>query len=58
LSRRENEDVVAAFLTEHPEFHPEPFANTFGALTRGPGLTLFPALHNTDGFFVASLRRR
>ena len=58
LSRRENEEVVAAFLEEHAGFDLAPFANTFGATVRGNGLTLFPSLHDTDGFFVASLRRK
>ena len=57
LSPRENEEIVAAFLTQHPEFRPEPFVHTFGAASRGTGLLLLPALHDTDGFFVASLRR-
>ena len=46
LSRHENEDVVAAFLAAHPEF-------SAGA----PARTLLPSDHNTDGFFVAPLRR-
>lgn len=58
LSHSENEDVVAAFLAAHPEFQPAPFANTFGFTARGHGLTLLPSRHDTDGFFVASLRRR
>jgi 16S rRNA (cytosine967-C5)-methyltransferase len=58
LSRQENEDVIAAFLAAHPEFQPEPFAKTFGFAVRGHGLTLLPSRHDTDGFFVASLRRK
>lgn len=58
LSRRENEDVIAGFIDAHPEFSPESPARDFGAITRGGGLTFLPALHNTDGFFVAVLRRR
>jgi 16S rRNA (cytosine967-C5)-methyltransferase len=58
LSRRENEDVVDAFLARHHEFRAAPFARTFGGALRGPGLTLLPGLHDTDGFFVASLHRR
>jgi 16S rRNA (cytosine967-C5)-methyltransferase len=58
LSTQENEDVVAAFLAAHPEFEPAPFARTFDALPRGAGLLILPARHNTDGFFVASLRRK
>ena len=60
LSPQENESIVAAFLAGHPEFHPEPFARTFGFTPHadGGGLTILPARHHTDGFFVASLRRR
>ena len=57
LSRQENEEVVADFLDVHPEFRPVPFARTFDAPPRGAGLLLLPGLHDTDGFFVASLRR-
>jgi len=56
LSHRENEDVLAAFLRAHRAFAAEPPARDFGAPLRGGGLTLLPALHNTDGFFVAALR--
>jgi 16S rRNA (cytosine967-C5)-methyltransferase len=57
LSPEENERVVAAFLERHPQFHPEPFFRTFDAEPRGAGLLFLPSLHDTDGFFVASLRR-
>jgi 16S rRNA (cytosine967-C5)-methyltransferase len=57
LSHVENEEVVAAFLATHPDFSVEPLVNHFG-LTPGPhGLTMLPARHNTDGFFVSALRR-
>jgi 16S rRNA (cytosine967-C5)-methyltransferase len=58
LSSRENEDVVAGFLADNPDFRAEPFAQTFGTVVRGAGLLILPALHDTDGFFVASLRRK
>lgn len=59
LSPHENEQIVDAFLAAHEDFQPEPFAQTFGAAPRGKaGLLILPALHDTDGFFVASLRRR
>jgi 16S rRNA (cytosine967-C5)-methyltransferase len=58
LCRRENESVVEGFLTAHPDFAPEPFARTFGFAPGGVGLVILPAAHQTDGFFVASLRRR
>jgi 16S rRNA (cytosine967-C5)-methyltransferase len=61
LSRFENEAVVTDFLAANPAFKPEPpaAARAFG-FTPDPatgGLTLLPAKHNTDGFFVATLRR-
>jgi len=58
LSQRENDDVVREFLARHPGFEPAPFARTFGYTPQGAGLTILPARHDTDGFYVASLRRR
>ncbi len=59
LSPRENEDVVAAFLASTGDaFHAEPAARAFGFPPRRFGLTIWPALHRTDGFFVCALRRR
>jgi len=58
LSSGENEAVVADFLATHADFEPVPFARTFGAQPRGAGLLILPSRHDTDGFFVASLRRR
>ncbi len=58
LSRLENEDVVAAFLAAHPDFTAEPPARAFNATPRSIGLAILPAAHNTDGFYVASLRRK
>lgn len=57
LSRRENEDVVRAFLSSTPDFARVPFTRTFGFEPGGQGLTVLPSRHDTDGFFVASLRR-
>jgi 16S rRNA (cytosine967-C5)-methyltransferase len=57
LSRRENQDVVAAFRADHPEFTARPSARAFGCLQDTGGLTILPAVHNTDGFFVAGLLR-
>jgi 16S rRNA (cytosine967-C5)-methyltransferase len=58
LSTHENQAVVDAFLADRPEFQAVPFARTFDARAGATGLTILPALHDTDGFFVASLRRR
>ncbi len=57
LAHGENVAVVAAFLAAHPEFSAEPPAQTFGFAATGPGLTILPARHDTDGFYVATLRR-
>ena len=58
LSRMENEEVVGQFLMEQPDFAAVPLARTFRGTPRAVGLALLPSQHNTDGFFVASLRRR
>ncbi|MEY2880887.1 MAG: hypothetical protein RLZZ15_3267, partial [Verrucomicrobiota bacterium] len=58
LSIRENEQVVARFLTGHASFEPLPTVRAFGFTPRGDGLTILPARHDTDGFFVAAFRRR
>lgn len=58
LSRLENEEVVESFLAAQPEFQPVPPTQAFGATTRRYGLAILPALHNTDGFYVAALRRK
>ncbi len=58
VARSENDVVVEAFLASHSEFEIAPFARTFGFAPQTHGLTILPARLNTDGFFVASLRRR
>ncbi len=64
----ENQDQVTDFLTCHPEFSPQPYAQVWSAaLGSAPpasadggsdALLLTPARHSTDGFFVASLVRQ
>jgi 16S rRNA (cytosine967-C5)-methyltransferase len=55
--RRENQDVVQAFLGEHPEFSLEGF--TLPGIGKCDGmLTLWPHIHGTDGFFMAKLRKQ
>lgn len=58
LARSENEAVISQFLAGHADFSPAPFTATFGFSPQTEGLTLLPSRHDTDGFFVASLRRR
>jgi 16S rRNA (cytosine967-C5)-methyltransferase len=57
LNQMENETIVADFLATHPRFASESPQRDFGGIIRGGGLTLLPALHNTDGFFIAAFRR-
>jgi len=57
LSHHENRDVVATFLKAHPQFKPEPSADTHGGTFDGLGTLLLPGTRNTDGFYVSLLRR-
>ncbi|MCD7945141.1 MAG: 16S rRNA (cytosine(967)-C(5))-methyltransferase RsmB [Clostridiales bacterium] len=54
--RRENQEIVSAFLSGHPDFHLEAFS--LPGVGDCDGMqTLWPHLHGTDGFFMAKLRR-
>ncbi len=63
LSPRENEAVAVRFLAEHPDFEPRtltplvPFFEQSGLPVSGQ-ITLFPHLHQTDGFFIAGFVKR
>lgn len=57
ILRRENQDVVNGFLASHPEFALEPFAHPVCGETEGM-VTLLPHRNQTDGFFIAKLRRQ
>lgn len=64
LLHRENEERIEQFLASHKEFEVLPVSEVwraFGAAPcpgDGPFLSLSPARHGTDGFFVAVLGRR
>ena len=59
LLRRENEDVVAAFLSENDEFYLEPLVLPAPFPKNESGmLTLVPGEYDTDGFFISRLRRK
>ena len=59
LLRRENEDVVAAFLKQHDDFYTEPLALPAVFPKNMDGmLTLVPGEYDTDGFFICRLRRK
>jgi 16S rRNA (cytosine967-C5)-methyltransferase len=57
LSHHENHDVVAAFLQSHPNFKPEAPVKNYGSEFDGLGTSVLPGTLNTDGFYVALLRR-
>ena len=56
--KRENEDIVEAFLKENTEFTIEKLnlPNVFPENTNGM-LTLVPGEYDTDGFFICRMRR-
>ncbi len=58
LSQHENAAVVRTFLAEQKAFIAEAPNRSFGFTPQDHGLTVLPSHHDTDGFFVASLRRR
>ena len=61
LRASENTEVVSRFLKEHPDFVPEPVTLPDGfdrILSEDDHcLTILPGVYNTDGFFIAKLRR-
>ena len=59
LARQENEGVVEEFLRENPKFYLEnlELPDIFPENTTGM-LALIPGQYDTDGFFIARLRRK
>jgi len=57
--KRENEQVVEAFLQTHKDYYLEPLClpDVFSQNTTGM-LTLVPGEFDTDGFFICRLRRK
>ena len=62
LRKKENHDIIRRFLEEHPDFVGEPIKLPDGIdhiIEEEPYcLTLLPGVYDTDGFFIAKLRRR
>lgn len=57
ILREENEAVVERFLQAHPEFETVAFTHPVCGTQESGMVTLLPYLHDTDGFFIAKLRR-
>ncbi len=61
LLHEENQDIVIAFLSAHPEFKLVPAGEVLAQqkipLEMGDYLQLFPQKHGTDGFFAAVMER-
>ncbi len=65
MLKRENQDVVEAFLAEHPDWHVVPALEVLAqqgivfdpeaAARFGDYFQMLPHVHNTDGFFAAVL---
>lgn len=58
VRREENEAVAVAFLAAHPEFAAEDFWLPGGISGENGMLQLWPHRHQTDGFFIAKMRKQ
>ncbi|KXK55889.1 MAG: ribosomal RNA small subunit methyltransferase B [Chlorobi bacterium OLB7] len=60
IERRENQEVVEAFLADHPEFMLEPASEWLPAavVTEDGFMQTLPHRHGLDGMFAARLRRK
>ena len=58
VRREENEDVVSAFLAEHPAFVSGDFELPGSLRSENGMLQLWPHKNQTDGFFIAKMRKQ
>ena len=60
LNPAENDGVARRFLEAHPEFSPRPLTGLPDSVLSEPDWcrTLFPSVHQTDGFFIAGFQKR
>ena len=58
INRRENEEVRSAFLSAHPDFEPAQALPQSVGLGVGSEVQLLPHRQETDGFYIATMRRR
>lgn len=56
ILKRENQDIIRAFLEKHPDFHLEAFDTPYGSVPNGEFNTPSPE-HDIDGFYYAKLCR-
>lgn len=59
ITKKENDEVIHSFLEQNKNFTVEPVqvSNDNLTLSEEGFLHLYPHLHGTDGFFIASLRK-
>jgi 16S rRNA (cytosine967-C5)-methyltransferase len=60
VDREENEKTAEAFLETHPDFEPHPLAlpDPILALANGHSVQIMPQDFGSDGFFIASFRKK
>ena len=58
IRREENEALVTRFLAEHNDFETVDFVAADGSASENGMLQLWPQRNDTDGFFIAKLRRK
>ena len=56
ILKEENAEVVKAFLNDNDDFEALDFELPVGKSENGM-MTLYPHIHDTDGFFICKLRR-
>lgn len=58
ILKRENLGVVEKFLANDNRFYLDKFVLPLANTEKCTNITLYPHIHNTDGFFIAKLRRK
>lgn len=57
IFRRENECIIEEFLRDNKQFYTESFSLPGIGFIQEGMITLWPHIHDTDGFFICKLRR-